>query len=161
MPADPVAQVKKTRRFHCKEMGCSETFPKKAALVQHLDENHSEKGTSSDQDSIQKFKMAVKKALSQTLPKELEGEIRVGKADRPHNKGSEGQYNSQETSHKEGQVSTGKDKSDVSCQGQVVMMVWAGNDGEEALVNGNVESQGVVVEEVETPGSSSTQYGDH
>ena len=32
LPANSGAPVKKTRRFHCKKMGCSETFPKKAAL---------------------------------------------------------------------------------------------------------------------------------
>ena len=40
LPANSGAQVKKTRRFHCKEIGCSETFPKKAAMWLHTDEVH-------------------------------------------------------------------------------------------------------------------------
>ena len=52
---------------------------------------------------------------------------------------------------KKSQDSSGKDKSDdIGHQGQVLMMVWAGNDGEE------VENQGVAaeVESLPLPGSS-------
>ena len=158
MPADSGAQVKRTRRFHCKKMGCSETFPKKAALVQHMEENHTEKAAPSatDKESIQKFKMAVKTALSHALPKKHREEIRAGKAglERPQNKESGGQYYHQEASHGESEDSTGTQKSEVSSQGQVVMMVWAGNDGEGDIVRSLVENQGVAAE-VESPSSPS------
>ena len=64
-------------------------------------------------------------------------------------------YYPQEASDRESQASTGKDKSDdISCQGQVVMMVWAGNDGEGDIVRSLVENQGVAAE-VESPSSPS------
>merc|ERR1719397_1418383 len=142
MPADSGIQAKKTYRFHCKEKGCTETFPKKAALVQHMKANHTEKSASpvTDKNSIQKFKMAVKEALAHTLPQKHREEMRVGKGS-AESGGSN--YYPQEASDKVSQASTGKDKSDdISCQGQVVMMVWAGDDGEE------------VVTSKRTPGSS-------
>merc|ERR1719222_1276304 len=156
MPADSGTQVKKTRRFHCKEMGCKETFPKKAVLVQHMEANHDEKAAApvTEDDSIQKFKSAVKEALAHALPKKDSGEKSVGKAGfkSPQKKGScGGHIYPQDTLDKKSQDLSGKVKSaDISHQGQVVMMVWAGNDGEE------VENQGVAaeVEDPPLPGSS-------
>ena len=154
-PTDSGAQVKKTRRFHCKELGCQETFPKKAVLVQHMEANHNEKTAPpvTEDDSIQKFKSAVKEALAHALPKKDSGEKSVGKAGfkSPQKKGScGGHYYPQDTLEKESQDLSGKVKSDdISYQGQVVMMVWAGNHGEA------VENQGVAaeVESLPLPGS--------
>ena len=156
MPADSGTQVKKTRRFHCKEMGCKETFPKKAVLVQHMEANHDEKAAApvTEDDSIQKFKSAVKEALAHALPKKHSGEKSARKAGfkSPQKKGScGGNYYPQDTLDNKSQDSSGKDKSDdIGHQGQVLMMVWAGNDGEE------VENQGVAaeVEILPLPGSS-------
>ena len=155
-PTDSGTQVKKTRRFHCKELGCQETFPKKAVLVQHMEANHNEKTAPpvTDEDSIQKFKSAVKEALAHALPKKHSGEKSARKAGfkSPQKKGScGGNYYPQDTLDNKSQDSSGKDKSDdISHQGQVLMMVWAGNDGEE------VENQGVAaeVESLPLPGSS-------
>ena len=155
-PTDSGAQVKKTRRFHCKELGCQETFPKKAVLVQHMEANHNEKTAPpvTDEDSIQKFKSAVKEALAHALPKKHSGEKSARKAGfkSPQKKEScGGNYYPQDTLDNKSQDSSGKDKSDdISHQGQVLMMVWAGNDGEE------VENQGVAaeVESLPLPGSS-------
>ena len=155
-PTDSGTQVKKTRRFHCKELGCQETFPKKAVLVQHMEANHNEKTAPpvTDEDSIQKFKSAVKEALAHALPKKHSGEKSARKAGfkSPQKKGScGGNYYPQDTLDKKSQDSSGKDKSDdIGHQGQVLMMVWAGNDGEE------VENQGVAaeVESLPLPGSS-------
>ena len=155
-PTDSGTQVKKTRRFHCKELGCQETFPKKAVLVQHMEANHNEKTAPpvTDEDSIQKFKSAVKEALAHALPKKHSGEKSARKAGfkSPQKKGScGGNYYPQDTLDKKSQDSSGKGKGDdIGHQGQVVMMVWAGNDGEE------VENQGVAaeVESLPLPGSS-------
>ena len=153
IPADSAAKVKKTRRFHCKKPGCTETFPKKAALVQHMEAIHIEKVAHPviDGDSIQKFKTAVKEALAHALPKKQSEEQRIKKAglkSLQKKGGGGGHHHPQDTSEKESEDSSGKEKSgDISQQGQVVMMVWAGDDG------GEVENQGVAADPL-PPGSS-------
>ena len=98
-------------------------------------------GAATDKDSIQKFKLAVEEALAHALPKKHSEEKEVGKAgfkSLQQKESGGGHFYPQDTSDKKSQDSSGKDKSnDISQQGRVVMMVWAGNDGEEVENQGN------------------------
>ena len=131
--------MKKGRRFHCKKLGCTETFPKKAALLQHMETIHIEKAVSplTDEDAIRKFKSAIKEALADELPKIQSKEKSSGKAERKSllkKRDGGRQHHPQDNTEKGNDVSSRVDKgSDISQQGQVVMMVWAADDGGEEV----------------------------
>ena len=75
-----------------------------------------------------------------------EGQVEAGLKSIQKKGGGGGHQHPQDTSEKESEDTSGKDKSgDISHQGQVVLMVWAGDDG------GEVENQEVAAD---PPGSS-------